>query len=355
MQATLPYAYTERYATEGKRGSSDLVLVDFATVDVPEIPSSETETLAEWIGGSPDQGGSRPIPVECVTWNGYLHVPLIDFDTRLLASALPSQAGQTMKCGWACLNDILGQVPTTSAESIARHAAVGGRVATHRKRSGRLVDTNHDRCLSATRDSMANLVAIDGGLWRRVDDLRLRVSSFIRPGVCDVEAVPFGSSARILSSRQWETECTPHVRRYALWQLDFARRELPHLPFECRFEALDVTDGFHSSFDGHADFIARALLFAVNAVKPDIGSYSGDQLARWLTMRETAERYFAGAEKVVDETSVDVLEDFVKEQKFEFATYAKSLRQAIKATKGFSPIPPRAFENRTTDAVVMRR
>lgn len=288
MRVTLPYSYVLEFRRPRRKTADRQYFTDHVTFELPEVSSSETGLVAEWVNHT-DTGGA--IPMTARRWGDGLYVPTDEItDVELMASDIPSlpnervfssrpfealygmRPGQTR---YDTIHDTLFCVPHWS--TVPRNIEV--------------IQSTRDEERQHAEACFGNLLSIDGKIWKRVPSLVLALTHCEPDGYlyASVQAGRSGLAHRYLSYGSlpfW------HTLKLPMGQEDLLE-EFRHPTFvpdhAVKYSDVSIHDPSALEFDALRDFVARGAEEIVSRLAADIGNTTPDMVEGWLNMRQFVE------------------------------------------------------------------
>jgi hypothetical protein len=307
MKAYLPYVYSMTYIP--RKRVRPLLAYGGGTVavDVPEISLKET-SLAASLEYAPPFGETIGQRCEFRTWNGAILVRVADDSYPVFKTSwLPSFPGEKSERQYA-FKTLYG-FTMFDGDRVERYAGgdINRAVTHHEPPAGEIVVSDEDQEIGVVSRLAANLVSVDGELWRKTGYVAFCLDT--RPPNREDESLwaslvqrPFGYFP-FTKETEKDRRNFPAFRK--LFDITQQERLLHHagtVGADWRFRSLVVHDVDALSFDGEREFILHCMDYTVLRVESTIGAMSAPAVTAWMNMRAAVERVrSAQAENFTDE------------------------------------------------------
>lgn len=310
MKAYLPYVYSMSYIPRKRVRPVLAHGGGTVEVDVPEISLRET-TLA----ASLENVLVRPyetiiMPCEFRTWNGAIITQVSEEHyPAFKTSWLPTAPGGKSEMPPA-FKSLYGFV-LFDGDRVEKYAKgdINGAVDYHGPPPGEIERSNEERELDVVSRLAADLVSIDGELWRKTGyvALCLDTRSHTEDEALWASCVqkPFGYIPFKRDTLE-ERRRFPSTRR--LFDITQQERLLHHadaVGADWRFRSLVVHDAEALAFDGERDFVLQSMDYAVLTTENGVGEMSATAVAAWADMRSAVERVASTSSENFTDREID--------------------------------------------------
>lgn len=304
MKVSLPFSYVLEFRLPRRKTALRQYFTDSVSFDLPEISSSETDVVADWMNHSTFEGDT---PMTTIRWGDDLFVPAdARTDVALMTTDFPKEAGQRvvssrpfealygMRRGqtrYDTLHDTLFCVPRWSV--VPRNIEV--------------IQSTFEEERHHAENFFASLVAIDGKVWKRVPHLVLSMAHCEPQGYlyASVEHGRTGLAHRYESSAPvpfWQT------LNLSLNRLDMMAdfRNTTYVPDHAlKFSNVSIHDPAALEFDALQDFMTRGAMEMTAGQAAGVGNMPADMVEGWLNLRDLAEAVNAGRPSSITDENID--------------------------------------------------